>query len=91
MNEVDDDNAEQILTHARQRALGRRPHLRRLSVLLWASFLGAALSTLVLVLTPESWPLPPEQLGGAARVFGVLWLLSLVPATIAAVLAEGPR
>lgn len=79
-----------VVAAARQRALGRRPWLRRFSALLWASFLGAAISTAALLLTPDSWPLPPSTLADTGKVFGVLWLLALVPAGIAAVLATPP-
>ncbi len=85
---MNDDDAAQIVTAARHRALGTRPRLRRLSVLLWASFLGAALSLIALLLWPEDVPLPPQSLGDAARLFALLWALALVPATTAALLAE---
>jgi hypothetical protein len=72
------------------RGLGRRPRLRRLSVLLWSSFVGAALSTTVLLLLPENWSLPLPELGGIGITFLLMWLLAMVPALFAAVLTA-PR
>ncbi|MDR3415185.1 MAG: hypothetical protein P4L83_03275 [Nevskia sp.] len=82
----DPGHGEALRAEYAQRGLGRRPRLRLVSAVLWASFLGASLSTVVLLLTPDSWTLPPTTVDGAARVFVVLWLLALVPATFAAVL-----
>ncbi|MBL6751965.1 MAG: hypothetical protein ISP90_15710 [Nevskia sp.] len=79
-----------VVAAARRRALGERPWLRRCTALLWASFLGGGLSTVVLMLTPDSFTLPPDTVEGAACAFGVLWLLALIPAAIAAVLVIPP-
>lgn len=75
------------------RALALRPALRRICVLLWASFLGAVLMLLAVLLLPETLPLPPASPTHQALFFGLAWLLSLVPATIAGVLivTEAPR
>ncbi|MDE0854779.1 MAG: hypothetical protein OSA97_10195 [Nevskia sp.] len=72
------------------RGLGRRPRLRLVSVLLWSSFLGAALSTVVLLLLPDNWSLPLPTLGGIGITFLLMWLLALVPALFSAVLTA-PR
>jgi hypothetical protein len=80
-----------VVSAARRRGLGERPWLRRISALLWASFLGAGLSTVALLLTPDSFPLPPETMSQTAWAFGVLWLLALVPALIAAILVTPPN
>lgn len=68
------------------RALAKRPGLRKLTVLLWAGFLGATALTLTLALMPEHWLVAPVALDDQARVFGLLWLLSLIPALFAGVL-----
>lgn len=68
------------------RALATRPGLRKFTVLLWAGFLGATVMTLSLALMPEHWLVAPVALDDQARVFGLLWLLSLIPALFAGVL-----
>lgn len=75
------------------RALAARPALRRLCVLLWASFLGAVLMLLSVLLLPDSLPLPPASPTHQALFFGLAWLVSLLPATVAGVLLmdESPR
>lgn len=75
------------------RALALRPALRRICVLLWASFLGAVVMLLVVLLLPDTLPLPPAAPTHQALFFGLAWLVSLVPATIAGVLivTEVPR
>ncbi|MDP3294003.1 MAG: hypothetical protein Q8M37_04585 [Nevskia sp.] len=74
------------------RALGRNPALRKFSVVLWAGFLGATVTTVVVALMPEHWLLPPVSLHDQAQVFGLIWLLSLIPALVAGVLyCDHPR
>ncbi len=74
------------------RMLGVNPGLRKFSVVLWASFLGAAVTTGVLALMPEHWLLPPVSLRDQAQVFGLIWLLSSIPALVAGVLyCDHPR
>ena len=69
-----------------RRALSLRPTLRRISVLLWASFLGAAALMAALVLAPEGWLLAPDSLAGDTLVFTLLWLICLIPATVGGML-----
>lgn len=86
MSEVDST----VRVRLEMRGLGLRPWLRLLAVVLWSSFLGAALSTVVLLLLPENWTLPLSSLGSIGITFLLTWLLSMVPALLAAVLAQ-PR
>lgn len=72
------------------RGLGLRPWVRLLAVTLWSSFLGAALATVVLLFMPENWSLPLSSLGSIGVTFLLMWLLAMVPALLAAVLAT-PR
>lgn len=72
------------------RGLGRRPLLRQASATLWASFLGAAFSTVVLLFLPDNWSLPLSSLDSIGLTFLLMWLLALVPALLSAVLAA-PR
>ncbi|MDE2149987.1 MAG: hypothetical protein KGJ55_09190 [Gammaproteobacteria bacterium] len=83
--------ARGITQGAARRALGERPLLRRISLILWPAFLGAAATMLALLLVPENFVLPPQTPGGTAIVFMALWLLALIPAWIAAVLASPAR
>lgn len=69
-----------------RRALSLRPTLRRISVLLWASFLGAAALMAALVLAPEGWLLAPDSLADDTLVFALLWLICLIPATVGGIL-----
>lgn len=74
------------------RALGLHPALRKFSVVVWSGFLGAAVTTVVVALMPEHWLLPPVSLQDQAQVFGLIWLLSLIPALVAGVLyCDHPR
>lgn len=74
------------------RALGLNPALRKFSVVLWAGFIGAVVTTVVVALMPEHWLLPPVSLRDQAQVFGLIWLLSLIPALVAGVLyCDHPR
>jgi hypothetical protein len=74
------------------RALGSNPSLRKFSVVLWASFIGATVITVVVALMPEHWLLPPVSLQDQAQVFGLMWILSVIPALIAGVLyCDHPR
>ena len=72
----------------RDGVLDRRPGLQRLSSVLWSSFIGAALSATALALVPEDFTLPPRTPGGAAIVFIGMWVLALVPALFASILAS---
>ncbi|WP_293391432.1 hypothetical protein [Nevskia sp.] len=74
------------------RALGINPLLRKFSVVIWAGFLGATVTTIVVALMPEHWLLPPVSPQDQAQVFGLIWLLSLIPALAAGVLyCDHPR
>ncbi len=85
------ENPSSAAEFHRSRGLGSRPLLRQVCVLLWASFLGAVAVLTVLVLLPESWPLPPDSLDGYAAVFALAWLLSLIPAGAAGALITSRR
>ncbi|WP_028081220.1 hypothetical protein [Solimonas soli] len=81
------EDAAAIVAAARRRALGGSREFRQISAVLWASFLGATASLCTLLLLPgEGW-LPLNTPPKLAIGFIVLWLLALIPALIAAVLA----
>lgn len=82
--------AEDIVAAASHRGLGDRPLLRRISALLWSGFLGACCLLAVVVLMPEEWLQPPFGLDRIAAVFFGGWVLSLIPAGAAWLLAP-PR
>lgn len=71
-----------------RRALDDRPLLRRVSTVVWASFLGAAVSMTVLLLIPDRITLPPTTPRDGALIFVGLWLLAVIPAWFASVLAD---
>lgn len=80
--------AQDITRQAARRALGGRPALRMLAVVVWSGFLGGVVLLLAwLAMTPpDMLAAPPlEQL---TFVFLAGWLLSLVPAAAAALLAR---
>jgi hypothetical protein len=74
-----------------RRGLRWHRRVRLAAAALWSAFLGAALSIIALFLMPEDWTLPPPTPGGAAWTFFALWLLALVPAAFAVVLAAPRR
>lgn len=87
----DHPDAAQIVAHARQRGLGQRPGLRFAAIVLWSGFLGAAAILF-------AWLAIGDQLLGdtlsfahTSAVFFLGWLLALIPAITAAVLAGGGR
>lgn len=83
--------AKEITRQASSRALGRRPRLRLLAVVLWSGFFGGVVLLFAwLALTPENM-LGPRTLGQLTFVFFAGWALSLVPAfTAALLLAPSP-
>lgn len=87
MSEVD----SAVEVRLEMRGLGLRPWLRLLAVTLWSSFLGAALSTIVLLFLPDNWSLPTSSLTSIGVTFLLMWLLAMVPALLAAVLAAPRR
>ncbi|WP_028006633.1 hypothetical protein [Solimonas flava] len=82
-----EDEAPAIVAGARRRALGGRREFQQISAVLWASFLGASVSLITLLLLPAEGWLPLKTPARVAIGFAVLWLLAVVPALIAAVLA----
>jgi hypothetical protein len=81
------EEAAVIVAAAKGRALGSTDAWRQLSAVLWASFLGATASLLVVLLLPAEGWLPLNTAARAAAAFALLWLLALIPALIASVLA----
>ncbi|MBI3171319.1 MAG: hypothetical protein HYZ32_01840 [Hydrocarboniphaga effusa] len=78
--------AQEITRQASLRALGRRPRLRRLAIILWSGFLGGVVLLLAwLALAPDEL-LGPQTLGQLTLMFLVGWAISLVPALAAALL-----
>jgi len=78
---------EEITRQAAARALGRRPGLRMLAVVLWSGFLGGVVLLLSwLTLTPPDM-LGAQSLGQLTFVFAAGWAISLVPALSAVLLA----
>ncbi len=78
--------AQEITRQASLRALGRRPRLRRLAIVLWSGFLGGVVLLLAwLALAPDEL-LGPQTLGQLTLMFLVGWAISLVPALAAALL-----
>ena len=86
MSAAHDDDRHEIEPPPPPRALATRPGLRKFTVLLWAGFLGATVLTLALALMPEHWLVAPVTLDDQASLFGLLWLLSVIPALFAGVL-----
>ena len=74
-------------SRAARRMLGSRPRLRQLSAIAWSSFLGAACTMAALLLAPLGIMLPPNSLGEVTVIFLALWLLAMIPAGFASVLA----
>ena len=74
-----------------ERDLAARPRLLRSVVVVWSAFVGAVLLTALLALAPDAWLLPPVHMGDQARMFGALWLASMVPAAFAALLLAPRR
>lgn len=70
----------------RARDLSRRPQLLRGVVVAWSAFVGAALLSVLLILAPDSWLLPPVAMRDQALMFAMLWLASTVPAGLVALL-----
>lgn len=84
------DEAEAIMRGARRRGLGARPLLRRAAAVLWSAFLGAVVGVGALALAPEDAQPPTLDEQGWALTFGLVWLLCLIPALSASVLASPP-
>lgn len=83
----EEHHAEHIVHHAERRALGSRPRLRLLAVVVWSAFLGAcALLLAWLAFTTDATG--PLSLGRLTRIFLTLWALALVPAASAALLGD---
>ncbi|NGY03192.1 hypothetical protein [Solimonas terrae] len=85
-----DIDAHAIVGATQRRALGSRRRWRQFGAVLWASFLGATIALLFVVLLPAEGWLPLDTATRAALAFAVLWLLAFIPALIAAVLAVPP-
>jgi hypothetical protein len=77
------DEAHDIVAAARKRGLGSRPQWRRWGSVLWASFIGACCSLIALLLAPSDWELPEWDMEQLSIVFGISWLLALIPALAA--------
>lgn len=91
MNEPAEDlDAEHIVRYSAERALGSRPLLRSITVMLWSAFLGACVLLVAwLALIPE--PPVPLSLGRLSLIFMALWALALVPAGSAMLLSDTHR
>lgn len=89
--DADAEAAEAIVGAAKRRALGGRRGLRQTSAVLWASFLGATVSLVCVLLLPADGWLPLRTPARAALGFAALWLLAFIPALIATVLAAPPE
>lgn len=87
-HDPDGPDAGAIVLRAASRGLGSSPRLRGVAAVLWSAFVGASVSLLVILLVPEDWLDPPVGLGRLTAVFGVLFLLALVPAISAALLTH---
>ena len=88
-----DDRADAITAAAAQRALGGSRQLRQVSAVLWASFLGATatIATIIALIPPAGELMPPQTPHHVALLFLIAWLLAVIPALIAAVLATPVR
>ena len=81
---------------ARERAGGRSRRggsrqLRQVSAVLWASFLGATATIATIIALPAGELMPPQTPHHVALLFLIAWLLAVIPALIAAVLATPVR
>jgi hypothetical protein len=83
------DCADHIVATALRRGLGTRPGMRRLAAVLWSGFIGAVCFIIALSLAPDEWGFPELTYRLVAIFFGLSWLLCLIPAFAASVLA-GP-
>ncbi len=81
------EEAAAIVATALRRGLGERPRLRRTSAVAWSAFLGACAMMAAGMLLPEDWLTTPVGFERLAFAFLVSWLLSLIPAIAAAMLA----
>lgn len=86
-----DDRADAITRAAAQRALGGNRQLRQISAVLWASFLGATATIATILALPVGELIPPQTPHHVALLFLIGWLLAVIPALIAAVLATPVR
>ncbi len=86
-----DDRADAITAAAAQRALGGSRQLRQVSAVLWASFLGATATIATIIALPAGELMPPQTPHHVALLFLIAWLLAVIPALIAAVLATPVR
>jgi hypothetical protein len=84
------DEAAAIVAAARNRMLGASREFRQISAVLWASFLGAGVSLVTLLMLPAEGWLPLKTPIHVAAGFAVLWLLAVIPSLIATVLATPP-
>lgn len=82
------DDAESLLRHAAQKGLGSRTRLRLLAVSLWAGFLGAIPTLLLLMaLQPVEHQLP-LSLGRLSLLFFAAWLCAFISASIGVLLTH---
>jgi hypothetical protein len=87
---TEEEDAGEIVAAARRRALGSNPVWRRMSAVLWSGFLGACCTVGVILLAPDYWSTPPITRGRITAIFMIAWLLSLIPALAASLLASPP-
>jgi hypothetical protein len=85
---TEEKDAGEIVAAARRRALGSNPVWRRTSAVLWSGFLGACCTVGAILFVPDYWSAPPITRGRITVIFMIAWLLALVPALAASLLAS---
>lgn len=84
------EDAEALLRHAAQKGLGSRTRLRLLAITLWASFLGAIPTLLMVLALLPAENHAPLSLGRLSLMFFAAWLCAFIPASIGVLLSH-PR
>lgn len=82
------DEAADLVRRAAKKGLGSRTRLRLLSITLWASFLGAIPTLLMLVAVLPAEVLPVLSLNRLSAFFFAAWLCALVPASLGVLLTH---
>lgn len=81
----------QELPRATPGALDRRPLLRLIAAVLWSAFFGAAIGIVALLMLPMMFWEPPMDEAHLAWLFAVMFVIALIPAASAALLARPPE
>jgi hypothetical protein len=82
--------ADHIVSTARSRGLGSQPRWRRTGAVLWSAFLGACCTLAAALLAPDYWTSSTLSFENLAAIFGLAWLICVIPALSASLLASPP-